>query len=167
MKIFSHLLLILSISISAYAAELSVRHVIDGDTIILSDGKKVRLIGVDTPEIDDKYGRNQKTAQRTGIRPKIIRDYAHKAKKYTNNWAKRQKLRIEYDDANISIQHIDKYGRVLAYLYRVSDNAFLNADIIRTGHGLAYKKFDFEHKSEFISLEKQAKQNNQGLWSNE
>ncbi|MFT5207820.1 MAG: micrococcal nuclease [Candidatus Omnitrophota bacterium] len=167
MKILSHLLLILSLSFAAHAAELTVRNVVDGDTLVLSDGKKVRLIGVDTPEIDDKYGRNLKTAQWTGIKPKIIRDYAFKAKDYVNDWVKNQAVRIEYDDRNIATKHQDKYGRALVYIYRTVDNAFLNADLIKYGYALTYRKFNFEHRSTFINLEKAAKQNTQGLWSNE
>ncbi len=67
-------------------------------------------------------------------------------------------VRLEYD-----WQKRDKYGRLLAYAY-LQDGTFLNAEIIRQGFGFAYTKYPFKFLEEFRHFEKEARENNRGLW---
>ena len=58
-RILSILLLLLSLSLiatGAFAGELRVERVLDGDTVYLSDGSKIRLYGIDAPERRQAYG---------------------------------------------------------------------------------------------------------------
>jgi len=88
---------------------------------------------------------------------------------------------LEFDDVNEKINHLDKYNRLLAYIYlplhRVKHRIrhgeqwseehkayFLNASLIGTGYGLVYRRYDFKHKDEFLELEAEAKENKRGIW---
>jgi micrococcal nuclease len=82
--------------------------VVDGDTIILSNGEKVRLIGVDTPET---------------VRPNTpVEYYGKEASAFTKKMVEGKPVRLEYD-----WQQRDKYGRLLAYVY-LMDGTFINAE---------------------------------------
>lgn len=78
----------------------------DGDTIFLQNGKKVRYIGIDTLELDRKYGKKA-----TEINKKLI---------------KGKEVILEFDTGNL-----DPYGRVLAYVF-VGD-LFVNLELVRQG----------------------------------
>jgi micrococcal nuclease len=121
-----------------------VRKVIDGDTILLNNGEKVRLIGVDTPETKHP----QKSVQRFG----------KEAYLFTKRMAEGKEVRLEFD-----WQKRDKYGRLLAYVYLL-DGTFLNAEIIKQGYGFAYTRFPFKYLEEFRKYEREARENKMGLW---
>lgn len=121
--------------------------VVDGDTIVVEiNGKqeKVRLIGVDTPET---------------VHPnKPVEYFGKEASKFTKSMVEGKKVRLEYD-----WQRGDKYGRLLAYIY-LEDGTFLNAEIIKGGYGFAYTKFPFKYLEDFRKYEREARENNRGLW---
>jgi micrococcal nuclease len=121
--------------------------VVDGDTIIIKvKGKeeRVRLIGVDTPE--------------TKHPKKPVQYFGKEASVFTKRIAEGKRVRLEYD-----WQKRDKYGRILAYVY-LEDGTFLNAEIIKQGYGFAYTKFPFKYLEDFRQYEKEARENNRGLW---
>lgn len=122
----------------------TVIRVVDGDTIVLDGNEKVRLIGVDTPET--KHPR------------KPIEYFGKEASAFTTKMAEGKKVRIEYD-----WQRLDKYGRTLAYVY-LEDGTFLNAEIVKQGYGHAYTRFPFKYLEEFRQYEREARENNRGLW---
>jgi coenzyme F420-reducing hydrogenase alpha subunit len=111
------------------------------------NNEKVRLIGIDAPELGDK-DRNKKNAVRNGLSPKTVNEYAFKAKTFAENAIERQEVRLEYDQ-----ERKDKYGRTLAYVYRVPDDFFLNAEILKKGYGFAYTRFPFKYREEFVKFE--------------
>ncbi|MDP2968258.1 MAG: thermonuclease family protein [Deltaproteobacteria bacterium] len=121
-----------------------VKRVIDGDTLLLTNGERVRLIGVDTPETKHP----QKPVQRFG----------KEAYLFTKRMVEGKEVRLEFD-----WQRRDKYGRLLAYVY-LTDGAFLNAEIIKQGYGFAYTKYPFKYLDEFGGYEKEARENRRGLW---
>ena len=141
-----------------------VRSVIDGDTLKLDNGQTIRLIGIDAPEVIDEHGRNIRTARWTSVAPTVINDYALRAKSMVEEWVHGQKVRLEFDPSNITIGHRDKYGRLLAYVYRDSDNSCLNAELISQGYALTYRRFDFKDRDQYLLLEKDAKDNSRGFW---
>jgi len=101
----------------------TVSRAIDGDTLLLSNDERIRLIGVDTPE---------------SVHPKKpVEYYAKEASAFTKREIQGQQVRIEY-----GWERKDKYGRTLAYVYRVSDGFFLNAEIVKQGYGHAYTRND-------------------------
>jgi len=127
-----------------------VQRVVDGDTLLLGTGERVRLIGVDTPETK---------------RPNTpVQYFGKEATAFTKRVAEGKRIRLEYDQANAHIDHKDRYGRTLAYVF-LADGALLNAEIIRQGYGHAYTKFPFSRMEEFRRLEREARENGRGLWA--
>lgn len=118
--------------------------VIDGDTIVVEGVGKVRLIGVNAPEIKDRH----RGVQRFGMESTMFAE---------QNLLGKQ-VRLEYDKINV-----DKYGRTLAYVY--VDNTLFNAELIKQGYALVYAKHPFKYLNEFQRLEMDAKKNGRGLWS--
>ncbi len=138
-------LLIALLFTSLYSQDVArVKRVIDGDTILLTNGEQVRLIGVDTPETKHP----QKPVERFG----------KEAYLFTKRMVEGKEVRLEYD-----WQRKDRYGRLLAYVY-LMDGTFLNAEIIKQGFGFAYTKYPFKYLDEFRGYEREARENGKGLW---
>ena len=121
-----------------------VKRVIDGDTLLLANGEKVRLIGVDNPE--------------TKHPKKPVQWFGKEAYLFTKRMVEGKQVRLEFD-----WQKRDKYSRLLAYVY-LSDGIFLNAEIIKQGYGFAYTKYPFKYLQEFRMYEKEARECGRGLW---
>ena len=128
------------------------KKVVDGDTIILDSGSKVRLIGVDTPE--SKHPN------------KPVQYFSKEATQYLKNNLEGKSIRLEYDPLNAKKKHKGKYGRTLAYVYH--DNKLMNKEIIKKGYGHAYTKYPYEPKrqAEFKAAETYAKKSKNGMWKN-
>jgi len=126
------------------ATRLCVR-VVDGDTLVLDGGERVRLIGVDTPETVDPR------------RP--VQYFGKEASAFTRRMAQGKTVRLEYDQDTR-----DRYDRTLAYVY-LPDGSFLNAEIIRQGYGHAYVRFPFRYQEQFLALEREAREQGRGLWA--
>lgn len=124
----------------------TVSRVVDGDTLRISTGEAVRLIGVDTPETVDP----RKPVQRFG----------KEACAFTRRLAEGKTVRLEFEGASIT----DKYGRILAYVW-LPDGKLLNAEIIRQGYGHAYVQYPFARMEAFRALEKEAREKRRGLWA--
>lgn len=119
--------------------------VIDGDTVVLDGGERVRLIGVDTPEVHHPS--------------KPVQYFGRQASAFTERLVEGKLVRLEYEQ-----RRRDRYGRTLAYL-RLEDGTFVNLEIIRMGYGFAYTKFPFRYMDEFRAAERAARTNNAGLWA--
>ena len=113
----------------SHDAAYPVLRVIDGDTVkIQYNGKPttVRLIGIDTPET---------------VHPqKPVERFGKEASAFTRNLLLGEPVYLRFDT-----DRTDKYGRLLAYLYRVPDGLFVNLEIVRQGYGHAYTRFPFKH----------------------
>jgi micrococcal nuclease len=118
--------------------EITVIGVIDGDTVELEDGRRVRLIGIDTPERGDAASDSASAlAQRLLLK-------------------KRVRLEIDRDQ-------IDRYGRTLAFLW-IGD-ALINREIIRKGWGWCYFfEGNLRHSREFLLAQHEAMRAHRGLW---
>ncbi len=143
---------------SASPVFYNVTRVVDGDTLKLSSGERVRLIGVDTPEVhysnkllrdSNKSGKDIKTIQSLGAR----------ASKFTKDLCLGRRVRLEYD-----IARHDRYGRILAYVY-LEDGTFVNAKIIEEGYGqIITVPPNVKYVEYFRKLEKESREGNKGLW---
>lgn len=116
-----------------------VLRVIDGDTVELSDGIRVRLIGIDTPESGNCY-----------------------SKESTN------KLKELVEGKNVSIEkdvlEKDKYGRLLAYLY--INNTFVNENMVREGYAkILTIPPDIKYVEKFTKAQNEAREEKLGLWA--
>src|SRR4030042_4962865 len=129
---------------TSYAEIYKVKRVIDGDTLLLTSGERVRLIGVDTPE--------------TKHPQKPVQYFGKEAYLFTKGMVEGKEVRLEYD-----WQKRDKYGRLLAYVYLL-DGSLLNEEIIKQGYGFAYTRFPFKYLEEFRKYEREARGNKRGLW---
>jgi len=137
----------------------TVRRVYDGDTVILDRDQKVRLIGVDTPEMKNRP-RNAKNAARYGIPAAEVEAYAKKARSFVEDCVLGQKVILEYDG-----EKKDRFGRTLAYLYRQSDGLFLNEELVRQGYAFAYTRFSFRYREQFKKDEEVARRSGVGFWA--
>lgn len=93
-----------------------VRHVVDGDTVVLGDGRKLRLIGIDTPEIGRKGARSAPLALE----------------------ARSTLRRLVGDSPRLVLQHgvrsHDRYGRDLGHLF-LESGTNLQAWMLQRGLG--------------------------------
>jgi micrococcal nuclease len=128
-----------------------VTKVVDGDTIAVNmNGKNttIRLIGLDTPETVDP----RKPVQCFGVQA------SDKAKEVLNG----KSVRLEMD---ASQGDLDKYGRLLAYVF-LEDGTFFNQLMISEGFGHEYiYNLPYKYQKEFKAAERTAREGKKGLWA--
>lgn len=130
---------------TSYAEDAYVKKVIDGDTIVLSSGVKVRYIGIDAPEIHHKN--------------KDVVAMGEKAKEFNASLVGGKNVRLEYD-----VETHDKYGRVLAYVY--VGGTFVNAAMVKEGYAMAFTyPPNVKYQGLFLQLQKEARDAGKGLWA--
>ncbi len=148
LKFISTILVLLLLSVSACVPTApQVTSVIDGDTIkvnIAGAIYKVRYIGLDTPELDDKD-------------PKLAA-LAQEATRLNRQLVGRKTVRLEKD-----VSETDRYGRLLRYVY--AGDTFVNAELVRQGLARA-KSYppDTKYQDYLEALEAKAKQDKIGIW---
>jgi len=123
-----------------------VRHVIDGDTVVLENHQRVRLIGVDAPEIDHP------------ARGMTGEFYGDEAKTFLKKTVEGKDVRLEAGP-----EPFDSYGRRLAFLFL--GDLSVNAELIRLGYAAVYRKFEFPYKQDFLDLEAEARKQELGIWN--
>jgi micrococcal nuclease len=123
-----------------------VRRVVDGDTVLLTSGERVRLIGVDTPE---------------SVKPGTpVQCYARRASAFTHRLLDGAAVRLVHD-----AERRDRYGRLLAYVYRARDGLFVNAALVRDGYARVLTIApNTAHAAEFRALASAAEHAGKGLW---
>lgn len=135
-----------------------VSRVIDGDTIKLSNGEHVRLIGIDTPE--SRY--NKKLERDVARSRKDINEILKMGKvasNFTKGLVEDKKVRLEFD-----VEKRDRYGRLLAYVY-LEDGTFVNAKIIGEGYAQVMTiPPNVKYAGYFLKLQKEAREKKKGLW---
>jgi micrococcal nuclease len=132
------------------AGFVQVTKVFDGDTIevALPEGrKKIRLLGVNTPESVDPN------------RP--IQCFGPEASHFAKSQV-RGHVRLEADPTRSE----DKYGRLLRYVY-LADGTLFNQRLIAEGYGqeYTYQGQSYAHQADFKRVEAEARQAGRGLWS--
>jgi micrococcal nuclease len=132
------------------AGEGRVVKVVDGDTIhVLVGGRreKVRYIGIDTPE--------------THHPTKPVQCYGVRAAAYNARLVGGERVRLVRD-----VEERDRFGRLLAYVYRARDGLFVNAELARLGYARALTIApDVRYARQFSTLVHQARNAGRGLWS--
>eukprot|EP00536_Pseudo-nitzschia_multiseries_P013222 jgi/Psemu1/309722/fgenesh1_kg.549_\ len=127
------------------AQKFRVRNVYDGDTLTLVDERRIRLLGVDTPEM------------------KPPQPYAEEAKEYT-------KSRCNKKDIWLSIDGKDHYDRLLGHVFvKEQDGAYLciNEGLVHEGFANAYiprkneKTFNWD---KLLDLQREAREKKRGIW---
>lgn len=116
-----------------------ITRVIDGDTIELEDGKRLRLIGIDTPENGDCY----------------FQEATDKAKELLEG----QEVILEKD-----VSETDRYGRLLRYIWK--GEVLINEQLVKEGYASSYSyPPDIKYQDRIIVAQKEAKNGNKGLWT--
>jgi len=123
-----------------------VRYVNDGDTFILANNQRVRMIGIDAPEIDHpKYGKKGEP-------------FGKESWDYLRSLIQGREVTLEVGD-----EPFDRFGRRLAYVY-LEDGTFVNRLMIQEGYAETFRKFPFKYKREFLELQRQAQAAGLGMW---
>lgn len=138
--------------------DILVTRVIDGDTLKLESGERVRLIGIDTPEIHESE-KLHRDSRRTQQNIRTIKQLGQRAYEFTKKLVEGKRVRLEFD-----VQKYDKYDRLLAYVY-LKDGTFVNAEIIKQGYAslMTYPP-NVKYVDLFTRLYREARQNRRGLW---
>jgi micrococcal nuclease len=130
---------------------VTVSRVVDGDTIEIApavDGlTEARLIGVDTPETKDP---------RTGVQP-----YGEKAYRFTASTLEGEEVSLEFD-----VERIDRYGRLLAYLW-LPDGRMFNEVLLLLKEGYAQVATfppNVRYVERFEEAQREAREAGRGLW---
>ena len=122
-----------------------VRWVDDGDTVVLTDGRRVRYTGINAPEV----AHGDRPAERFGPEAKDF------------NWKLvfGKKVRLEFDR-----EKRDHYGRLLVYLF-LQDGTFVNAELVKGGRAYClFRRPNIKYDSLFLRLQREAMAKRVGMW---
>lgn len=121
-----------------------VSRVIDGDTFEIQGGIKVRLIGIDTPEMKNKN--------------KTVDCFAAEAKRKMETLVGGKEVVLIKD-----ISETDKYGRLLRYVYLGDE--MVNDTLVKEGYAkISTFPPDVKFKDQFLASERWARDSKSGLW---
>ena len=121
---------------------MKVVRVINGDTIVVSNDKRVRYIGVDTPEVSDE--------------PEY---YGTEATSFNKKLVEGRNVFLEKD-----VSERDRFGRFLRFVY--ADGILVNAELVREGYARAVAFHpDIRYAECFASLEREAREAGRGMWA--
>lgn len=124
---------------------VKVTRVIDGDTIEIEGGERVRYIGIDTPETVDP----RKPVQCFGV----------EASKKNKEMVEGKMVRLGKD-----ITDRDKYNRLLRYVW--VDDTFINLELVKQGFAYSYSyPPDIKYQDQFLKAQQEAREARRGLWN--
>lgn len=119
--------------------EVKVTRVVDGDTIELEGGQKLRYIGMDTPETGDCYATEATNKNKELVEGKLVS--------------------LEKD-----VSETDRFGRLLRYVY--VDDVMVNEVLVKDGFASVYTyPPDVKYNDRFMEVQKDASAEGRGLWS--
>jgi micrococcal nuclease len=128
----------------------SIKKFVDGDTFWVKDGShkgiKIRLIGIDTPENQARFGNPEEY-------------YGDEASAFVKKILYKKKVKLEFDKDSL-----DSFGRTLAYVY-LEDGTFLNDKLVKDGYAKVMTvKPNTKFEMRFLISENFARNNRIGLW---
>ena len=130
---------------SSAASWEKVKYVIDGDTFALASGDKVRMVGINTPEL----GHGKKPDEPLG----------NIAKKYLEGQIKGQSVQLVFGK-----EKKDKYGRLLARV-KTESGKDMQVELLRRGLAFAIAVGrDLEGLDELLAAEQEARADDKGVW---
>lgn len=125
--------------------EVYIERIVDGDTVKTAAGDSIRLLGVDTPEIDWENNRSE--------------FYAEKARDFSTKNLLGKNVILEYDQ-----EKEDHYGRTLAYI--IQDGKIYNKKLLEKGYAtLMIVEPNDKYEAEFKKTAQKAREAGLGLWS--
>ena len=131
------------------AKMFKVRNVYDGDTLTLIDERRVRLLGIDCPEVKEKQA------------------FSQEAKEYTKKQCHQKDIWISFQPNGDQTDH---YGRLLAFVWVEDNGGYLcvNEGIVAAGLASVYKPnadAKVSNWDKLLALQSQARVGKKGLWS--
>jgi endonuclease YncB( thermonuclease family) len=124
---------------------VQIVHVHDGDSLRTAKGEKIRLLGINTPEISN----NSEPGQIMG----------DEAKQRLTELVDGQLVQLQFDK-----EKQDVYGRTLAQVY-LRNGTWVNAQMVREGLAHVYTFApNFRWASKLIKAENEARNNKRGIW---
>ena len=122
-----------------------VKWVIDGDTVVLNDGRKVRYLGINAPELaHDGH---------------LVEPFAEEAKRFNASLVDHKEIRLEFDK-----ERTDQYGRTLAYIF-VRNGVLVNAELLSNGYAyLLYHPQNQKYNSLLLKSQRAAMSAKKGIW---
>jgi micrococcal nuclease len=121
----------------------TVKNVIDGDSLELTDGTKIRLIGIDAPDVETKACFS---SEATSHLQELL--------------APGRNVRVAYD-----VTATDRFSRTLAYVYRLPDGLFINVAMARDGFAIQLSTgLNIAHTDEIEAGVADARNGRRGLW---
>lgn len=137
----SLLIILTLLTLTCFGTLTKVTKIIDGDTFETETGEKVRLIGINAPEISDIFGEEAKT---------------HLSQM------------IEGQTVDLLVDHIskdrDRYNRLLCYV--ILNGVDINKQMVLDGYAFAYLKYHFDKEAEYREAQLTATKDNVGIWGN-
>lgn len=128
----------------------TVSYVTDGDTIKLSNGEKIRYIGIDAPELSH-YGSTEECD-------------AKEARAYNETLVLNNEVILEKD-----VSDKDRYDRLLRYVYVKDERGntlFVNEEMVKAGYAfMSTYPPDVAKTAIFQSAQKYARENKKGFWN--
>ena len=122
-----------------------VKTVYDGDTVVLENGRRIRLLGINTPEVQHK----DKLAEAGG----------EDARAWLINKLQHVKVRLEFD-----VEKTDKYGRTLAHLF-TEKKEHINLSLVKAGLAtISIYPPNLLYVNELLAAENKAEQGRLGIW---
>lgn len=139
-----------------------VTRIVDGDTIDTSVAgrgrERIRLLGIDTPEVfpSEKLDRD---AQQTGQSREAIQALGRLASEYTRRYLDGKDVGLEFD-----VQQRDRYGRLLAHVW-LADGTLFNLQILRDGYAqILTIPPNVKYAELFLACQREAREQGRGLW---
>jgi endonuclease YncB( thermonuclease family) len=124
-----------------------IDHVADGDTVDLTNGQKIRLVQIDTPEVyftPECYGSRASAITKRLLPPGTL-------------------VRLTTEPSTDSV---DRYGRLLRYVVRAKDGLNVNIQLVRIGAAAPY--FYDHRRGRYAGLldrlARNARADHRGLW---
>ncbi|MGD8893335.1 MAG: thermonuclease family protein [Desulfobacterales bacterium] len=122
-----------------------VKWVNDGDTIVLADGRHVRYIGINSPEIDHEKNKAE--------------FFGYEAKKYNKTLVLSKMVRLEFDK-----ETHDRYGRTLAYVF-LGNGVFVNNAMIEQGYAYCLsRRPNIKYDQVLLRSQRDALSSERGIW---
>ncbi|HVX50956.1 MAG TPA: thermonuclease family protein [Chitinophagaceae bacterium] len=133
------LALLLCCSLTLFSKPARVIRVIDGDTFVIETGERVRVIGINAPEMKTEYGEPAKQHLLAMIEGKTV----------------------DLEPDHVS-KDKDVYGRLLRYVYL--DGVDIDKKMVADGYAIAFLKYAFDKETEYKAAEATAKTASLGIW---
>lgn len=123
-----------------------VASVIDGDTLKLADGRRVRLLGIDTPEVAHHGQAGEPLGEQ--------------ARRFLKKQIEGKRVHLRYD-----LQRRDHYQRLLAHLF-LENGENINAKLLERGLAHALFKWpNLKNAEHYYTLESEARRQGSGVWA--